>query len=408
MTLDVVVVGGGIAGASVATHLARAGREVVVVERAPTYRWRAGGVFTSPAAVAALRRLGLTAEQVAEVARPVPAMRVATRRGVEFRLTYGDDGSLVAPAVGLDRARLDPMLLELAAQAGAEIRPGVSVAGVGRPAGSGGHFELELTGPEVTKRRELARVLVGGDGLRSEVARSMGVARPARGAARTALTYHLADPGTGRPRDARMRILRDGYVGIAPVPGGRVNVGIVLGPSWKARLHAEGSDAIASRIVRAIPATDDDAGAWRSSAPLDNIEGASPVGHRVAAAAGPGWFLVGDAAGFLDPFTGEGIHRALVSAELAADAIDSLRAGRRHAAEAADAYQQALRARFRAKDWVSSLVQLFLGEPRLFEYAARRLAARPGQREMIGLVMGDLVPAERGLDPRFLAALLRP
>ena len=129
---------------------------------------------------------------------------------------------------------------------------------------------------------------------------------------------------------------------------------------------------------------------------------------RVSRRAGAGWLLVGDAAGFLDPFTGEGIHRALVSAELAADAIDSLRAGRRHAAEAADAYQQALRARFRAKDWVSSLVQLFLGEPRLFEYAARRLAARPGQREMIGLVMGDLVPAERGLDPRFLASLLRP
>ena len=93
---------------------------------------------------------------------------------------------------------------------------------------------------------------------------------------------------------------------------------------------------------------------------------------------------------------------------LAADAIDSLRAGRRHAAEAADGYQRAMRARFRAKDWVSSLVQLFLGEPRLFEYAARRLAARAGPRETIGLVMGDLIPAERGLDPRFLAALLRP
>ncbi|HLY14351.1 MAG TPA: NAD(P)/FAD-dependent oxidoreductase [Candidatus Limnocylindrales bacterium] len=408
MTVDVLVVGGGIAGAALATHLAQAGREVVVVERAPAYRWRAGGVFTSPAAVAALRRVGLSDHELGKVARAVPAMRVETRRGVEFRLTYGDDGSLAAPAVGLDRAGLDPLLLDRAASAGAEIRRGVSVAGVRRPAGSGGNFEVALTGPEAATRTERARVLVGADGLRSEVARSMDVARPARWANRTALTYHLADPGAALPRDARMRILRDGYVGIAPVPGGRVNVGIVLGPSWKARLHAAGAEPLASRIVRAIPSTADDPGDWRSGEPLDSVEGAAPVGQRVAAAAGPGWFLVGDAAGFLDPFTGEGIHRALVSAELAADAIDSLRAGRRHADQAADGYRQAMRARFRAKDWVSSLVQLFLGEPRLFEYAARRLAAREGPRATIGLVMGDLVPAERGLDPRFLAALLRP
>jgi hypothetical protein len=67
-----------------------------------------------------------------------------------------------------------------------------------------------------------------------------------------------------------------------------------------------------------------------------------------------------------------------------------------------------MRARFRAKDWVSLLVQAFLGRPALFEYAARRLAARAGPRETMGLVMGDLIRAERGLDPRFLAALLAP
>lgn len=408
MTIDVAVVGGGLAGAALASHLARAGREVVVLERAPAYRWRAGGVFTSPATVAALRRLGLDEADLARVSRPVPAMRVETPHGAEFRLTYGDDGSLKAPAVGLDREVLDPLLLELAAAAGAEVRPGVSVADVTRPAGAGGHFQLALSGPERENRTELARVVVGADGLRSQVARSLGVARPARFGARTALTYHLADAGGTAPRDARMRILDDGYVGIAPVPRGRVNIGIVLGSSWRSALHAEGAEQLAARIVRGIPATRDDPAGWRTSDQTDTVEGAAPVGHRVSSAAGPGWFLVGDAAGFLDPFTGEGIHRALVSAELAADAIDSLRAGRRQAEAAAEAYRRAMRARFRAKDWVSSLVQVFLGRPALFEYAARRLSTRSGPRETIGLVMGDLVHAERGLEPRFLAALLRP
>jgi hypothetical protein len=64
--------------------------------------------------------------------------------------------------------------------------------------------------------------------------------------------------------------------------------------------------------------------------------------------------------------------------------------------------------RFLAKDAVSWLVQAFLGQPVLFEYAARRVAPRSSVRATMGLVMGDLVPAGRALDPRYLAALLAP
>src|SRR6187397_203580 len=118
-----------------------------------------------------------------------------------------------------------------------------------------------------------------------------------------------------------MRILDGGYVGIAPVPGGRVNVGIVLGVSWRHRLTRDGARAVAAAVVGSIPPTADDPGAWRAGEPLDTVAGAWPLGHRVTRRAGPRWLLVGDAAGFLDPFTGEGLHRALVSAELAAGAI---------------------------------------------------------------------------------------
>ena len=65
-------------------------------------------------------------------------------------------------------------------------------------------------------------------------------------------------------------------------------------------------------------------------------------------------------------------------------------------------------ARFRSKDALSLLVQAFLARPALFGYAARRLAARDPVRETMGLVMGDLLPASRALDPRYVAALLRP
>jgi flavin-dependent dehydrogenase len=115
--------------------------------------------------------------------------------------------------------------------------------------------------------------------------------------------------------------------------------------------------------------------------------------------------LVGDAAGFLDPFTGEGIHRALVSARLAAAAIDAHLAGR---SGALPAYERSMSNRFSTKDAVSWLVQMFLGRRALFEYAARRLASRPAERQTMSLVMGDLLPARAALNPRFLASLLVP
>ncbi len=396
--VEVAIVGGGPAGATLAARLARAGHEVVVLERAPAWHWRAGGVFASPASVVALRDVGLAATTLAAVARPIPAMRVETPAGTTFRLTYGvEDGG--EPAVGFDRSHLDPALVELARAAGALVKTGWAVVRVDPERG-----RLDLRGPDGPASME-ADVVVGADGLRSAVARAARVDRPARLTPRLGLTYHLADPARPAPRDARMRIVRDGYIGIAPVPGDRVNVGIVLGRSWQDEVARDGARAVSDRIVNGIPAADDDAAGWRDGAPLDAVAGAWPIGHRVTRRAGRRWLLIGDAAGFLDPFTGEGLHRALVSAELAAAAIAARSRGGR---SAFDAYERAMTRRFMTKDAVSWLVQAFLTRPAWFEYAARRVASRASVRATMGLVMGDLVPAGRALDPRYLAALLAP
>ena len=72
------------------------------------------------------------------------------------------------------------------------------------------------------------------------------------------------------------------------------------------------------------------------------------------------------------------------------------------------AYDAAMARRFGTKDRLSLLVQAFLARPALFEHVARRLAHKPDIRATMGLVIGDLVPASRAFDPRFLAGLLVP
>lgn len=400
--LEVAVVGGGPAGALVAALLARAGHEVTVFERSLAYRWRACGVFASPATLAALRRTGLDDTTLARVARPIPAMRVETPGGSAFRLMYGG-----SPPVGFDRAALDPALLDDARAAGARVCTGSRVEAVALGDGAAVLTVRTAEGQD----RHVAQLVIGADGGASVVARTAGVARPARLAPRVGLTFHLEDRPADPPADARMRVFHDGYVGIAPVPGGRVNIGIVLGRSWAPRLAEAGAEAVVDEIVAGIPSLEGAGGSpadpvvWRHGERLDRVAGASPLGHRVTRRAGTGWLLVGDAAGFLDPFTGEGLHRAIVSAELGARAASAALRGNRRALAA---YDRQMRRRFAAKDVVSWLVQVFLERPALFEYAARRLEARTPVRETMGLVMGDLVPASRALDPRYLGALLRP
>ena len=186
------------------------------------------------------------------------------------------------------------------------------------------------------------------------------------------------------------------YVGLAPLSGGRLNVGMALplngqkGRSAREQFQAgiDGIPAVAERL--------------RALGRLTPIRGASPIGHRVSRAAGPGWMLVGDAAGFIDPFTGEGIYRAFRSARAAAEALAAGDAG------ADERYRAARRRAFAAKDALTWLVQGMLASPPLMGYALRRLAARPAMADRLGSALGDCRPASDALSPLFLAQVLRP
>jgi flavin-dependent dehydrogenase len=394
---EVAIVGGGPAGAALAIRLAEGGIDVALFERWPAPRWRAAGVYSSPLTRGRLADLGLSGAQTDALIRPIKAMEITSVRGPACRLEYDP------PAGGLDRVRLERRLLDRAAAAGARIHEGATVRGL-TPDRSGTALAVSMArGPQ----RWVAGLVVGADGPRSMVARAHGVDRPARRLRHAGLTVHRADPDAaapGIPMTARMVIGEGWYCGIAPVPGGRVNIGLVMSERrLRSSLRTSGT---ARQVVRdATRALPPPHAAWQDVPETDETVVALPLAQRVSRRAGPGFLLVGDAAGFVDPLSGEGLHRALVSAELAAGAISAWRRGE---SGALARYDQRMRARFAPKDLLSWLLQLFLARPGALDYALTRLARREELRRTFAGVMADLQPPRRALEPRFLLGLLAP
>jgi menaquinone-9 beta-reductase len=395
--VDFAIVGGGPAGAALAIRLADAGRDVALFERLPQPRWRAAGVYSSPLTRRRLAALGLPTEELDRLIRPISAMVVRTvDHRAECRLDYPSPLS----ACGVDRVRLERSLLERATAAGARVHEGTAVVSVDL---AQGHAQLAVHGR--TGRQVFhARLVVGADGPASVVARAAGVALPARRFRRAALTVHRADPAAlpaGEPMAAELIIGHGWYCGVAPVPGQRVNLGLVMGEADLRRELANGGPA--GVLERRLAELHGSQRAWRTAPATDSMQVRLPLLHRVRGAAGHNFLLIGDAAGFVDPISGEGLHRSLVSAELAADAAAEWSAGR---SDALERYGWRLRARFAGKDLLSWMLQLFLAEPRLASHVLRNLSRDDELRHSFARSLADVAPPSHVINPRFLVRVL--
>jgi menaquinone-9 beta-reductase len=387
---EILVVGAGPAGSAVAAALAAQGRDVLLVEARRHPRPKACAEYASPRIVEELRHLRLPDAAWLPNARPLVGMRVI--RGADAVQIGYRDAAGQRTAWGLERRTFDAALAEHAVTAGARLWERSTLEGLfWRDARVvGGHLRTPDGPADVA-----CQVLIGADGARSRVAQLLGVERPVRAPRRLGMVAHyqgipeLADHG-------EMHVGPGWYVGLAPLPGGMLNVGMALPLDGASRQPAEERFEAA---ITGIPAV---AARLAGKERLTPIRGASPIGHRVSRAAGPGWMLVGDAAGFIDPFTGEGIYRALRSARAASEALAEGQEG------ADERYLAGRRAAFAAKDALTWLVQGMLAAPPLMGHTLRRLAERPTVAARLGSALGDLRPASDALSPLFLARVLWP
>jgi len=399
----VIIVGGGPAGSSTAFFLARNGIHVTILDRARFPRDKTCSEYLSPQASRILAEMGALDEVESSGAAQLAGMRVHAPNGAtihgEFAARHGFRGYRDR-GLAVRRTILDAILLEKARYAGAKVEEGVRVTDVIR--GSDGQVSgvrsIDANGE--TQNRP-ATIVVGADGLRSVIGRRLGLIRPTGWPRRIALVTHYKGV-EGVDEFGEMHVDRGGYCGVANVGNGFTNVAVVVPVSRAAEVAVDRAEFLESWIAERPRIAEKFANAKR----VDPVRATGPFASSARRAWAKGAALVGDAADFFDPFTGEGIYTALRGGEiLAHHLMDAMKSAEKLEIPLRE-YERARRKEFSGKWKVEKLVGAAVAFPPLINRAANVLSRRRDMADLLVGVVGDFVPAREVLRPGYLLNLI--
>lgn len=393
----VVIVGAGPGGSALAIHLVRRGIPVLVLDRARFPRDKPCAEYMGPVALQHFATLGVL--DTLDTAGGHALAGTALFGPGGGRLVGRFAGVIPAPfrptGLSLSRLVLDAALVDRAQTCGAVVQEGEQATDLlyeeGRVAG------VVVRSTEGATSTIRASLVVGADGLRSVVARKLG-RRKHGSPARVGFVAHVAAVD-GIGAEAEIHVTSEGYVGLNPIGGGVVNVGLVVS---RDRARKAGGDPAAFfyRMLDRFPGV---AGRVRRTEERRAVLVTGPFAASSSKVTAPGALLVGDAAEFFDPVTGDGIQTALTGAALAAEAIaDALAARGTIGAGELAAYRALRRERFIGKWVIERVVGWGMEMPALFGHSVRRLAVHGLGDVCIGIA-GDILPARTALSPRFLS-----
>jgi geranylgeranyl reductase family protein len=378
---DVIIAGGGPAGASAAIHLATRGARVLLVEQKKFPRAKLCGEFISPECTPHFERLGVADRMLAAGPAKLTETVFYSRKGSSVSVPSSWFGA-TGIALGLSRAEMDEQLLRRASDAGARVLENTHVGDLlfekDRVAG----LIVKRDGSEISYR---APVTIDATGRTRALARRVGQpgnkTKPHR-ASLVAFKAHLENARVA-PGACEIYFYRGGYGGLSSIENGLSNLCFIAA----AREVREGG-ADAERVMREVVCQN-----RRAAYALAHARACTPWlavslegfgRHPVTPATG--LLAIGDAASFIDPFTGSGMLMALESGELAAGVIGNhmiaIRSGT-GLAELETKYRDAYRKRFHSRLRTCSMLRRAAFVPGLAQLAIRVFGASDSLRRRV-------------------------
>ena len=394
---DVLIAGLGPSGAAAAIRLARSGLRVVGVDRATFPREKICSEYMSPETVRQLDLIGVLPE-VLRHAVPLHGTRVFGPRGSSLTGLFAKIAT-VPPGtngISLPRRILDAILVDAARRAGVLVLERTKVVDLIR---DGAHVKGAIVSDGGRTRSIGARLVVGADGLHSITARLLGGRRfePLR---RYGFVAHVA--GVPDLDLTEMHVAPGCYVGLNRIGPDLANVAVVASLQNIGAAHRQPDEFFWQTIGRFERVQS----RVRPSSVVRRILTTGPFAVRSRRVTADGALLLGDAADFFDPFTGEGICTALRGAALAEPVvIESLARVEFPAARQLAGYRGVRRGAFGGKWIVERMIGYGMLAPALFDRAVSRLDRLGMAHTLVG-VTGDVLPASAVLNPRFLSAMV--
>jgi flavin-dependent dehydrogenase len=344
---DVLMVGGGPAGSSCAIRLAREGLRVALVEQKRFPRPKLCGEFISPECLTHFAELGVD-EQI----------HLSNAVSIDRTVFYARNGRSVevpsqwfgANAVGLSRARMDQILLDKAAANGVEVLQETTAKGLLRDP-DGAVAGVAVIDKDRREHKMDARLVIDATGRSRVLSRLAGGQIKTRRAPYVAFKAHL-DQARVPSGDCEIYSYPGGYGGCCAVEDGVHNLCFIVSSDQAKHLNSD-----AERILREVLFRNRQAERSLANATVVDAWLAVPIDRygRTSLAPAEGLLSIGDAGGFIDPFTGSGILLALESSRLAAQVVVSCGVSDRAALK--NMYEAKYRAKFDRRLGVSSLVR---------------------------------------------------
>lgn len=346
-SFDAVVVGAGPAGSSAAAVLGERGRSVLLVEKDLFPRHKVCGEFLSADALSSLERIGAreAVEGATEERITKGMLYLATGHTVAF--------TLPAPAIGLSRFRLDDLLARRARAAGVDVRFNTRVFSA-EPAHGG--FHVRFTHDQI-ESEAAARAVIGAWGRWDALDRAMERGFLGRRARFLGWNRDFGGDTGFLAGRVHLYLFAGGYCGLSRVEEGAVNLaGVVSEEAWR---RAGGWTAVVNAARERNRALDSDL-ARLTPGPIGYL-GTGPVFFTRKPPVENDLLMAGDAAGVIDPFSGEGQAAALASGILAAEAAERFLSGELSREKCSRSYAKAWRDRFgRRFAWSAAFRRLVL------------------------------------------------
>ena len=396
---DVIIIGAGPAGTATAILLKKMGYQAILLEQAKFPRDKVCGEFISPAAHSILNELGVLASIEARSPLRLRGVFLSSYEKIEMFVDYPEMPYSPSPVTSLSLPRLvfDNLMLEKVREAGVEIREQHKVLDFIFQGG----VVVGVTGYDARKTPFTlkAPIVVDAGGRNCISLRKLNLKISSKGSEKTAIAAHWE--GARLLKDyCYMHVSRPGYTGIAPVSKDLTNVILVLDSFYLKGRSIE--DLYVKTVLKNRQRNDLLTGGRLTEKPRV----VSSLAYSVKSPSCGGLVLVGDAMGFIDPFTGEGIYLSLRSAQIASGIIDLAFKNSDFSQNLLSQYEIIRMREFRKKFMLVNILQKLIYNPPLCTRVMRILSRNPALAKLLVGVTGDYIPAETVVSMKFLLKLV--